>query len=97
MPSILYEVSGFMGILLRALGFLVFGFAVGHFFFEIFKTSAWQVQIALALGFFGLLIALTDFATAGSAGAFALGAGGSYFASMLHINLNEEPGTPKPT
>ena len=94
MPPIIYEISGFVGILLRALGFLVFGFAVGHFFFETFKTSSWQVQIALGLGFFGLLIALTDLASAGSAGAFALGAGGSYFASMLHIKLDDTESKP---
>jgi hypothetical protein len=72
-----------LGYLLRALGFLVVGFAAGHFVFDNFKNSEWQVKIALALGFFGLLIGLTDFASPGSAGAFALGAGGAYFMSMM--------------
>jgi membrane protein DedA with SNARE-associated domain len=83
MPPIVYEISGFLGILLRALGFLVAGVALGRFILENFKAVAWQVQIALVLGFFGLLIALTDFASAGSAGAFALGAGAAYFMSMM--------------
>ena len=48
------------------------------------------MQIALALGFFGLLIGLTDFASAGSAGAFALGAG----ISMLTLNKPKEEDTP---
>ena len=72
-----------LGFLLRILGFLVVGFAAGHFAFDNFKTAEWQVKIALALGLFGLLIALTDFSTPGSAGAFALGAGGAYFTSMM--------------
>lgn len=72
-----------LGYLLRALGFLVVGFAAGHFAFDNFKSSEWQVKIALALGIFGLLIGLTDFASPGSAGAFALGAGGAYFMSMM--------------
>lgn len=83
MPRILYDLSGFAGTLLRAVGFLVAGLALGRFMLDNFKTVVWQVQIALALGFFGLLIGLTDFASAGSAGAFALGAGGAYFMSMM--------------
>lgn len=83
MPPIVNSIFGFLGFLLSALGFLVFGFAVGRFVFETYKGSEWQVRIALALGLFGLLIGLTDFATPGSAGAFALGAGGAYLLSAL--------------
>ncbi len=83
MPTIVTDIFGFLGFLLRALGFLVVGVAVGRFFFDSFKSAEWQVKIALALGFFGLLIGLTDFASPGSAGAFALGAGGAYFMSMM--------------
>lgn len=83
MPPIIGEISGFLGILLRALGFLVVGLAIGRFVLDNFKTSVWQVQIALVLGFFGLLIGLTDFASAGSAGAFALGSGVAYFMNMM--------------
>ncbi|HEX2696370.1 MAG TPA: hypothetical protein VHM28_01595 [Anaerolineales bacterium] len=83
MPPIVGDATHFLGFLLRALGFLVFGFAAGRFVFDAFSKSEWQVKIALALGLFGLLIGITDFSTAGSAGAFALGAGGAYFASMM--------------
>ncbi len=79
MPSIVNDLFGLLGFLLRALGFLVFGFAIGRFFFDNFKNAEWQLKMALALGLFGLLIGLTDFASPGSAGAFALGAGGAYF------------------
>lgn len=83
MPPILLQLSSFVGILLRFLGFLVAGLALGRFVLDQFKAAAWQVQIALALGIFGVLIALTAFASAGSAGGFALGLGGSYFMTMM--------------
>ena len=85
MPPIVNDVFAFLGFLLRALGFLVVGVAIGRFVFDNFKNSEWQLKIALALGFFGLLIGLTDFASPGSAGAFALGAGGAYFMSMMPV------------
>ena len=71
------EIFSMLGHIVRLAGFLVFGFAVGRFVYENYKTAEWQVKIALALGFFGLAIALTEFASAGSAGGFALGAGGA--------------------
>jgi uncharacterized membrane protein len=82
MPPIVWQISGFIGLLIRALGFLVAGVGLGRVVIDNFKSAAWQVQIALILGLFGVLIALTDFATAGSAGAFALGVGGAYFMAM---------------
>lgn len=82
MPPIVNQVFALLGFLLRALGFLVFGIAAGRFAFENFKGAGWQVQIAIVLGFFGLLIGLTHFASPGSAGAFALGAGAAYFISF---------------
>jgi hypothetical protein len=83
MPPIVNDIFAFLGFLFRAVGFLVFGLAVGRLVFDNFKNSEWQVKIALALGLFGLLIGLTDFASPGSAGAFALGAGIAYFMSMM--------------
>jgi len=79
MPTIVSDITSYFGFLLRVLGFLVVGIAAGRLVFENFKNSEWQLKIALALGFFGLLIGLTDFASPGSAGAFALGAGVAYF------------------
>lgn len=69
------NVISIFGHLIRAIGFLALGFAVGKFFTTEFKQSVWQVQVALVLGFFGLLAGLTHFASAGSMGAFALTAG----------------------
>jgi hypothetical protein len=41
------------------------------------------VKIALILGFFGVAIAFTDFASPGSAGAFALGGGAAFLMAGL--------------
>ena len=78
MPNIVNEIFSLLGFLLRALGFLVIGYGLGRFTMDAYKKANWQLQIALALGFFGLLIGITDFASAGSAGAFALGAGAAF-------------------
>ena len=75
MPPLIDDIFYLLGNLIRVLGFLVVGYGLARFTTDAFEKAAWQVQIALALGFFGLLIALTKFASAGSAGAFALGAG----------------------
>jgi hypothetical protein len=83
MPPVVNDIFAFLGFLLRALGFLAFGFGAGRFVLDNFKMSAWQVQIALVLGLFGVLIAVTTFATPGSAGAFALGAGAAYLMSSM--------------
>lgn len=68
-----------LGHLLRAIGFGLIGFGLAKFVLDAYPKSNWQLQMALALGFFGLLIALTVFSSAGSAGAFALGAGLAFF------------------
>lgn len=81
MPPIISEIFGFLGFLLRALGFLIFGFGAGRFVLEMYQKAPWQVQVALVLGLFGLMVGLTDFSSPGSAGAFALGAGVAYFMS----------------
>ncbi len=93
MPPIIDEVFAFLGFLLRAIGFLVVGLAVGRLVMDNFKKSVWQVQIALSLGFFGLLIGITDFASPGSAGAFALGAGAAYFMNMMPQKAEDADGS----
>ncbi len=83
MPPTVTDLAAILGFLLRALGFLVAGLALGRFVLESFKAANWQVQIALVLGLFGLLVGITDFSSPGSAGAFALGVGGAYFWTMM--------------
>jgi hypothetical protein len=69
------EILSILGYLIRALGFIVLGFGVGRFTMDAYQKAVWQLQIALALGFFGLLVGLTNYASAGSMGMFALSAG----------------------
>jgi hypothetical protein len=82
----LNELLGLLGFLLRAVGFGIIGYALGKFVLEAYQKANWQLQIALTLGFFSLLIGLTHFSSPGSAGAFALGAGLAFFA----LKKNEE-------
>jgi hypothetical protein len=83
------DVLSIIGHFIRALGFIVLGFGVGRFAMESYKKAVWQVQIALILGFFGLLAGLTNYASAGSMGMFALSSG----AAMILSNMpkKEEP------
>jgi hypothetical protein len=83
MPPIVLEIFSFLGFLLRAFGFFLFGFGGGRFVLDAFQKANWQLQIALVLGFFGLLIGLTDFSSPGAAGAFALGAGIAFLMSGM--------------
>jgi hypothetical protein len=69
------EILSIIGYVIRALGFIILGFGVGRFTMDAYKKAVWQVQIALAVGFFGLLVGLTNYASAGSMGMFAIGAG----------------------
>jgi len=75
MPPIINEILVLLGFVVRFLGFLVVGFGIARFVIDNYKAGEWQVKVALALGFFALLAALTHFSSAGSAGAFALGGG----------------------
>ena len=76
-------ILGILGNLVRAIGFLVVGFAIARFTLDAYNKANWQLQIALALGFFGLLIGLTAYATAGSSGMYALGAGIALLINMM--------------
>ncbi|MDP1548408.1 MAG: hypothetical protein Q8L87_20540 [Anaerolineales bacterium] len=76
------EVLSVIGFIIRALGFALLGFAVGRFTMDAYKKAVWQVQAALAVGFFGLLVGLTHYSSAGSIGMFALGAGAALLMSF---------------
>jgi hypothetical protein len=83
MPLVLTDIFSLIGFLLRVIGFLVVGWALGRLVFERFNTGSWQLEIAYILGLFGLLIAAMAFTSAGSAGAFALGVGIAYFTMFV--------------
>ena len=91
MDPLLNDIVGWLGLIVRFLGFLVFGFAIGRFVWENFKNNDWQVKVALALGFFALAAGLTNYASPGSSGAFALGSGIAFLmASMPKKDKEEE-------
>lgn len=77
------EVLSVIGFVIRALGFVLLGFAVARFTLDAYKSAVWQVQVALAVGFFGLLVGLTNYASPASMGTFALGAGAAMLMSMM--------------
>ncbi len=77
------EVLSIIGFFIRALGFAVLGFAVGRFTMDAYKKAAWQVQAALAVGFFGLLVGLTKYSSPASMGLFALAAGAAVLNSFM--------------
>lgn len=83
MPPIVFDVFTVLGSLVRALGFLILGYALGRFTLEAYQKANWQLQAALALGFFALLAALTRFASPGAAGTFALGAGAAFILASM--------------
>lgn len=83
-------IVGILGNLIRAVGFLIFGFGVTRFTLDAYHKANWQLQIALVLGFFGLLIGLTDFASPGSSGMYALGAGIALVSNMLPKKTDEK-------
>ena len=83
-------ILGILGNLVRAIGFVVFGFGVARFTLDAYNKANWQLQIALALGFFGLLIGLTNFATPGSSGMYALGAGIALIMNLMPRKTENE-------
>ncbi len=76
------EALSVVGFVVRALGFAVLGFAVGRFTMDAYKKAVWQVQAALAVGFFGLLVGLTNYASPASSGMFAIAAGAAMIMSF---------------
>jgi cell shape-determining protein MreD len=84
------DVLSLLGFIVRALGFALLGFGVGRFTMDAYKKAAWQVQIALAVGFFGLLVGLTHYSSAGSMGMFALGAGAALLMSFSKKKESDE-------
>lgn len=90
MDPIVNEIFALLGFLLRAFGFLLFGFGGGRFTLDAYQKANWQLQIALALGFFALLIGLTKYSSPGSAGAFALGSAIAFFMSGMAKKEKEE-------
>ncbi len=81
MPLIIDDIFSLLGHLLSAIGLGAFGFGAVRFLLDAYRKASWQLQIALVLGLFGLLVGIADFTSPGSAGAFALGGGMAFLMS----------------
>jgi NhaP-type Na+/H+ or K+/H+ antiporter len=76
MPDIVYEILDLIASLIRFLGMGVLGVALGWLSLDLLKKAVnWQLQIAVFLGFLGLVIAMAYYLPWGTLGAFAIGAG----------------------
>jgi hypothetical protein len=95
MPPIIYELLNILGFAIRVGGMIVLGVALSYLTVEFYRKGqqVWMLQIALFLGFIGLVIALSTFTSPGSLGAFALGAGGMliYQLGFEKDNKKDEP------
>jgi hypothetical protein len=96
MPPIIYELLNILGFAIRVGGMIVLGVAMGYFTIEFYRKGqqVWMLQIALFLGFIGLVIALSTFTSPGTLGAFALGAGGTLI-YKLGFEKDEKKDEPK--
>ncbi len=81
LPAWLQTTFDVLASLLRFVGLLVFGLGSGWLVLEFLRkgAQAWQLQIALFLGFVGLGIAMARFLSAGALAGFAIGAGVALF------------------
>ncbi len=69
-----FDIIGLLASALRLLGMGVLGAGIGWLTLDMLhKTQAWQVQIAVILGLFGVVIGLAVFLAAGALGAFGIG------------------------
>ncbi len=96
MPPIIYDLLNILGFAIRVGGMIVLGVAMSYFTVEFYRKGqqVWMVQVALFLGFIGLVIALSTFTSPGTLGAFALGAGGMLI-YQLGFKKDEKKDEPK--
>ncbi len=84
------QVFTYIGLFVRAAGFLLLGFGAARFMLDAYYKAVWQSQVALALGFFFLLVGLTKYSSPASMGLFAFGAG-----AALVMNFMAKPNAKK--
>jgi hypothetical protein len=70
-----------LGAILRIAGMVLLGLGAGWLTLEFFRKAqqAWQFQIALFLGFVGLVIAMAVFLSPAALGGFGVGVGVAVF------------------
>jgi hypothetical protein len=84
------QVLSTIGFVIRAIGFIVLGFGIARFTLDAYYKAVWQVQIALAVGFFLLLVGLTHYSSPASMGMFALGSGAAFVMQFVGKKDGEE-------
>lgn len=82
---------GLLGSLLVLICFVLGGFALGCFILDSYRAAAWQVQIALVLGFFLLIAAVVRYAQAGAAAGFMLGAALAFLREQMFSESRKPP------
>lgn len=89
------DFTSFIGGILRLLGLFVFGISTGWFTLYAFRRPEpkWQLQVSVFLGFLFFTALTLRFTSAGSAGAFVLGAGGA----LLYWGMGKESVPEQPT
>jgi hypothetical protein len=89
------DFTSFIGGILRLLGLFVFGISTGWFTLYAFRQPEpkWQLQVSVFLGFLFFSVLTLRFTSAGSAGAFVLGAGGA----LLYWGKGKERKPEQPT
>ena len=93
-----FDLLSFLGGILRLVGLLVFGVSAGWFTLYAFRQPErkWQLQISVFLGFMLFSVLTLRFTSAGSAGAFALGAGSALlYWGREKVEKPEEPMEPE--
>lgn len=91
------EFMRIMGILLRALGALVFGVGAGWLVTHVLKWQLWQLATAAVLGLLGTFVLIGHWTTGGGTmGAFGLGAGAALLVWGLMEERKPEPSAPAP-
>ncbi len=93
MDPILQIVLDILGALLRLLGMALFGLGSAWLAIEFLRKAeqAWQLQIAVYLGFVGLGIAMARFLAPAALGGFGIGVGVAIFLWGLPKREKTEP------
>ena len=80
-PAWLQITIDIIGALIRLAGMVLLGLGVGWLVLEFLRKAdqAWQLQIALFLGFVGLAVAMAHFLTPAALGGFGIGVGVAIF------------------
>jgi hypothetical protein len=96
-PDWLQITVSLLGGLIRMVGMLLLGLGVGWLTLEFLRNAqqAWQLQIAVFLGFVGLLVGMVHFSYPAALGGFGIGVGVAlFFWGVPRAKPKDEPEKP---